>query len=169
MVDGGGTQDGVPSLSTWAHARAALVLRTEGVSVALRWVAGAKAIQVSETRRRSKRGRWGLIEAHGDEVSVEKINVEITGGAGAGPCLLSEARARSGKRNWAFREYYTSTRMAVALLQRTANVEAFRLFLSDIFAFNLHRLHSFLRSLCLATSSFLQSMVKPRGTMAATT
>ncbi|CAN0569988.1 unnamed protein product, partial [Ectocarpus sp. 12 AP-2014] len=33
--------------STWAHARAALVLRTEGVSVALRWVSAAKAIQVA--------------------------------------------------------------------------------------------------------------------------
>ncbi|CAM9759100.1 unnamed protein product [Scytosiphon promiscuus] len=32
-------------LSTWAHARAALVLRTEGVSVALRWVSGANIIQ----------------------------------------------------------------------------------------------------------------------------
>ena len=31
---------------TWAHARAALVLRTEAVAVALRWVAGAKVIQV---------------------------------------------------------------------------------------------------------------------------
>lgn len=35
--------------STWAHARAALVLRTEGVSVALRWVSAAKAIQVCHT------------------------------------------------------------------------------------------------------------------------
>lgn len=31
---------------TWAHARAALVLRTEAVAVALSWVAGAKVIQV---------------------------------------------------------------------------------------------------------------------------
>lgn len=33
--------------STWGHARAALVLRVEAVSVALKWVAGAKAIQVT--------------------------------------------------------------------------------------------------------------------------
>lgn len=31
---------------SWAHARAALVLRTEAVAVALSWVAGAKIIQV---------------------------------------------------------------------------------------------------------------------------
>lgn len=33
-------------ISTWAHARAAQVLRVEAVAVALRWVAGAKNIQV---------------------------------------------------------------------------------------------------------------------------
>lgn len=33
------------ALSTWAHARAAQVLRKEAVSVALRWVSGAKTIQ----------------------------------------------------------------------------------------------------------------------------
>ena len=44
-VDGGEAKEDEP-LSTWEHARAALVLRTEAVSVALRWVAGAKTIQV---------------------------------------------------------------------------------------------------------------------------
>lgn len=45
VMDGGEAKEDA-ALSTWAHARAALVLRTEAVSVALRWVAGAKAIQV---------------------------------------------------------------------------------------------------------------------------
>lgn len=45
VVDGGGATEDT-ALSAWAHARAALVLRTEAVSVALRWVAGAKTIQV---------------------------------------------------------------------------------------------------------------------------
>lgn len=46
MVDSGAAAaaDGA-AFSTWAHARAALVLRTEAVSIALRWVAGAKTIQ----------------------------------------------------------------------------------------------------------------------------
>lgn len=45
LVGGSEAKEGA-ALSTWAHARAALVLRTEAVSVALRWVAGAKTIQV---------------------------------------------------------------------------------------------------------------------------
>lgn len=45
------------ALSTWAHARAALILRREAVSVALRWVASAKTIQV---------GVPGLAGAAGD-------------------------------------------------------------------------------------------------------
>lgn len=45
---GGGAEDAgvAASASTWAHARAALVLRMEAVSTALRWVAGTKTIQV---------------------------------------------------------------------------------------------------------------------------
>ena len=35
------------NISTWAHARAALLLRTEGVAVALQWVACSKTIQAS--------------------------------------------------------------------------------------------------------------------------
>ena len=42
---GGQTQGG--QVSTWAHARAALLLRTEAVAVALQWVACSKMIQVS--------------------------------------------------------------------------------------------------------------------------
>eukprot|EP00903_Cladosiphon_okamuranus_P016531 g15251.t1 len=45
-VNGGEAKEDA-ALSTWAHARAALILRTEAVSVALRWVAGAKTIQVA--------------------------------------------------------------------------------------------------------------------------
>lgn len=49
MVNGGEAKEDA-ALSTWAHARAALILRTEAVSVALRWVAGAKTIQVGMQR-----------------------------------------------------------------------------------------------------------------------
>lgn len=46
-VGGGAEGAGVAaSASSWAHARAALVLRMEAVSTALRWVAGTKTIQV---------------------------------------------------------------------------------------------------------------------------
>lgn len=43
----GGEKTGGGTVSTWAHARAALLLRTEGVAVALQWVASSKVIQAS--------------------------------------------------------------------------------------------------------------------------
>ena len=47
----GGGQAGGGAVSTWAHARAALLLRTEGVAVALQWVASSKMIQASLDHR----------------------------------------------------------------------------------------------------------------------
>lgn len=54
-----GGRVGSPSSAegTWAHARAALVLRTEAVATALRWVTGAETVQVSEDSGRSGRCR----------------------------------------------------------------------------------------------------------------
>ncbi|CAM9961144.1 unnamed protein product, partial [Sphacelaria rigidula] len=48
----GGTEDKANLLEnsqrdTWAHARAALVLRKEAVATVMRWIAGAKTVQVT--------------------------------------------------------------------------------------------------------------------------
>lgn len=50
-VAGGGVEGGAGNdENTWAHARAALVLRTEAVATALLWVAGAETIQVENVK-----------------------------------------------------------------------------------------------------------------------
>lgn len=53
MLEDGGVDNNYRS--TWAHARAALVLRTKIVATALQWVAAAKTIQVSGLNGSDKR------------------------------------------------------------------------------------------------------------------
>eukprot|EP00752_Nemacystus_decipiens_P001572 g1533.t1 len=68
-VDGGEAKEDAAS-STWAHARAALVLRTEAVSIALRWVAGAKTIQVTFRAFRCRRSYRALLVRRGRAATI---------------------------------------------------------------------------------------------------
>lgn len=77
-LGGGGADDKTDFLestkrSTWAHARAALVLRTKAVATVMRWVAGAKTIQVSQSRSILGLEDIAVIVAHSNELNWRRL------------------------------------------------------------------------------------------------